>query len=69
MTVAAIRPAGNDQAFIQVSFYESQRFYKLPKDANPAYIKLLTESERRKTTVTIKRASEYSDVILTVTRK
>lgn len=69
MTVAAIRPATNDQAFIKVSFNESQRFYKLPKDANPVYIELLKESEKNHTQVTIKRSSEYSDVILNVKKK
>jgi hypothetical protein len=66
MTVAGIRPPGNDQAFTQVTFNESARFYKLPKNANPAYLDMLKESQQKKTLVIIRRASEYSDVILSV---
>jgi hypothetical protein len=68
MTVAAIRP-GKDQAFIKVTFLESQRFYKLPNDSNPVYIDLLKASEKNKTAVVIKRIDEHSDVILSVQQK
>lgn len=69
LTVAAIRPANNDQTFVKVSFNESQRFYKLPNNADPAYIDLLKESEKNHTPVLVKRANEYSDVILRVRKK
>jgi len=66
MTVAAIRPANNDETFVRVTFNESQRFFKLPNDANPKYLELLKESEKNKTPVIIKRANEGSDIILEV---
>lgn len=66
MTVAAIRASNNNETFIRVTFLQSQRFYKLPNDANPAYLKLLQESEKEHTPVIIKRAKEESDVILSV---
>lgn len=68
LTVAAIR-ANNDQTFVRVSFNESQRFYKLPNNADPAYLDLLKESEKNHTPVLVKRADEYSDVILSVKKK
>ncbi|MFI5196575.1 MAG: hypothetical protein ACHQD8_05755 [Chitinophagales bacterium] len=69
MTVAAIRAANPKNTFIEVTFSESQRFYKLPNDADPKYLILLKESEKNNTPVIIKRVSEYSDVILSVSKK
>lgn len=66
MTVADVFPPQGDDNFSKVTFYQSQRFYKLPNDANPTYIKLLKEAKQNKTPVTIKRAYEESDVILSV---
>ena len=66
MTVVAIRPPHNNETFVRVSFTPSQRFYKLPNDANPAYLDLLKASEKNHTPVVIKRAKEESDVILSV---
>ena len=68
MTVAAIRSANPNDTFIRVTFSQSQRFYKLPNDADPAYLSLLKVSEKNNTPVVIKRASEESDVILKVTK-
>jgi len=69
MTVARIRPSGKDQTFISVTFDQSQRFYKLPNSANPAYLELLKASEASHTPVIIKRATQASDVILSVQKK
>lgn len=66
MTVAAIRAANPNDTFIRVTFSQSQRFYKLPNDADPAYLKLLKESVKNNTPVIITRAGEKSDVILSV---
>ena len=66
MTVAAIRTPGNNETFIRITFLQSQRFFKLPNDANPAYLNLLKESEKDNTPVIVKRAKEESDVILSV---
>lgn len=66
MTVAAIRTSNSNEAFVRVTFLQSQRFYKLPNDANPTFLKLLKESEKGHTPVIIKRSKEESDVILSV---
>ena len=66
MTVAAIRPPNSNETFVRITFLQSQRFYKLPNDANPAYLRLLKESEQQHSPVVIKRAQEESDVILGV---
>lgn len=69
MTVAAIRPANTDETFVRVTFTQSQRFYKLPNDANPKYLLLLKESEKNHTAVLVKRAKEESDIILEVKKQ
>ncbi len=66
MTVIAVEPPNNNETYISVIFQISQRRYKLPKDANPAYIKLLKESARNHTPVLIERAKEESDIIMSV---
>lgn len=66
MRVVAIQPASSNEPFLTVIFSESQRFYKLPNDANPKYLELLKASAHDHTLVTIKRASEESDVIISV---
>lgn len=69
LTVAAInQPAGNE-AYIEVSFNESARFYRIPKNAAPEYLELLKMSEATNTPVLVKRANEYSDIILRVRKK
>jgi len=69
LTVAAIRPATGDDPYIEVTFNESARFYRISKNAAPAYIDLLRESEKTGKPVLVKRANEDSDVILRVRRK
>jgi hypothetical protein len=66
MTVAMIRPT--EDKFIPINFLESARFFRLAKDANPAYLELLKESERGHFKVLVKRASEESDLIVSVER-
>lgn len=66
MTVLMISPPSNEETSIGVIFQVSQRRYKLPKDANPAYLKLLKESQANHTPVLVERASEASDVIVSV---
>jgi hypothetical protein len=69
LTVAAIRPPVGNEPYIEVSFNESARFYRIPKNAAPAYLELLRESEKNSTPVLVKRANEYSDIILRVKKK
>ncbi len=69
MTVAAIRPPQGDDAYIEVTFNESARFYRIPKNATPEYLDLLRASEKNSTPVLVKRANEYSDIILRVRKK
>jgi hypothetical protein len=66
LTVAAIRPPNDGETFMRVSFLQSARFYKLPLDADPAYLKSLNESVKTHTPVMVERASEESDVIVSV---
>jgi hypothetical protein len=66
MTVVAIRPAAKDETFCTVIFSQSARFYKLPNNANPAYLELLKKSEQTKTPITILRTNDESDMILGV---
>ena len=66
MTVLSVAPANNDETYISVIFQVSQRRYKLPKNANPAYLKLLRESEKSHTPVLVERAKEESDIIVSV---
>jgi hypothetical protein len=66
MIVLSVNLPNNDETFIGVIFRVSQRRYKLPKDANPAYLKLLKESEKDHTSVLVERAREQSDVIVSV---
>jgi hypothetical protein len=66
MTVAAIRAANPNETFVKVTFFQSQRFFKLPNDANPDYLNLLKESEKNNTPVVVKRENQESDVLLSV---
>ena len=66
LTVAQIKPVNPEETFIRVSFLESARFYKLPKNADPSYLKLLKTSEKKHIPVLVKRANEESDVIVSV---
>jgi hypothetical protein len=68
LTVAGIRPENKGDTFVRVSFLQSARFYKLPKDANPEYLILLKESEKSHKPVMVERANETSDVIISVTK-
>ncbi len=69
LTVAAIRPATGNDPYIEVTFNESARFYRISKNAAPTYIDLLRESEKTGKPVLVKRANEDSDEILRVRRK
>ncbi|GAA4463401.1 hypothetical protein GCM10023093_11760 [Nemorincola caseinilytica] len=69
LTVAAIRPAQPADQYVEISFLESARFYRLPRNADPSYIDLLQRSQQEHTPVLVKRANEYSDVILRVRKK
>jgi hypothetical protein len=68
MTVAGFPPSEAKDAgkYVTVSFNESARFYRLSVKSDPAYMKLLKESERDHTSVVVKRADEKSDIILNV---
>jgi len=69
LTVAAIRPSRGEGSYLEISFNESARFYRISKDAAPAYLDLLRESEKNGKPVLVKRANEYSDIILRVRKK
>lgn len=69
LTVAAIRPAQPTDQYIEISFNESARFYRLPRNADPSYIELLQRSQKESKPVLVKRANEYSDVIMRVRKK
>ena len=69
LTVAAMNPAFGEDAYIEVTFNESARFYKIPKNAAPEYLRLLKKSKEEQIPVLVKRASESSDMILTVRKK
>jgi hypothetical protein len=67
MTVVNITPTkGKDS--VTVIFTPSQRFYKMRIKSNAKYLALLEASKRDKTLVTIVRADEKSDVILSVSK-
>ncbi len=66
MVVIHIEPPEKDLSYITVIFRISQRYYKLPKNGNPKYLKLLKESEKNNTPVLVRRAKEESDVIVSV---
>jgi hypothetical protein len=69
LTVAAIHPPVGEDPYLEVTFNESARFYRISKNAAPAYISLLRESEKKSTAVLVKRAGENSDIIIRVRRK
>jgi|GEM_PF-3218134 len=69
LTVAAIHPASATDQYIEVTFNESARFYRLPRNANPSWISLLEESQKNSTPVLVKRANEYSDIIIRVRKR
>ena len=69
LTVAAISTPRSEDAYIEVSFNESARFYRIPKNTAPSYLDLLRQSQKNSTPVLIKRANEYSDIILRVKKK
>lgn len=69
MTVAAIREKNPGDHFTRVTFSESQRFYKLPDDADPAYMQLLQESQKNNTPVVVSTDKKHDDVIVGVKRK
>jgi len=66
MTVLLVNLENNNEPYIGVIFQVSQRRYKLPKDANPAYLQLLKESQHDHTPVLVERAKEESDIIVSV---
>ncbi len=67
-TVAAIKPSRDIDTFVRVCFLQSARFYKLSKNADPGYLKLLKESEEKHTPVLVERVKEESDVIVRVSK-
>jgi hypothetical protein len=66
MTVIDVGPLADDAHNLGVIFRISQMKYKLPKDANPEYLRLLKESEKNHTPVLVERATEQSNVIISV---
>lgn len=67
LTVAGIDTGKNAQ-YTVVTFYQSQRFYKLLKHSVKyrAYFQLLRHSQKAKTPVCVYRRTEYSDTIIRV---
>jgi hypothetical protein len=68
MTVLKILPAGKSDSVTRIIFQTSQRIYKLPLKAKPVYLLRLKESLEKHVPVLIKRASEKSDIILSVNK-
>jgi hypothetical protein len=66
LTVARILPGNDTDSFTEVTFSESQRFYRLPKTANHSYLEILTAAEKSGKPVIVRRANETSDIILSV---
>lgn len=65
-TVAGIN-VKQDRSYAVITFYQSQRFYKLLHTPRyQTYIQLLRHSQKSKTQVYIYRRSEYSDTIASV---
>lgn len=69
LTVAQVRPAQAGDQYTEVTFLESARFYRLPRNADPAYLELLKKSQDEHIQVLVKRANEYSDIITRVRKK
>ena len=67
LRVAVVRPAGDD-GYITVGFLRSQRFYKIAKDTNPAYLELLKNSEKNQSSVRITLENRDSDIIVGVSK-
>lgn len=66
MTVARIIPGNPLDSFTEVTFNESQRFYRISERASHKYLKLLKASEKNSKPVKVTRANEQSDIILKV---
>jgi hypothetical protein len=69
LTVAEVRPAQPGDQYTEVTFLESARFYRLHRNADPAFLELLKKSQEQHTQVLVKRANEYSDIITRVRKK
>lgn len=69
LTVAQVRPAQPGDQYAEVTFLESARFYRLPRNADPAFLELLKKSQDEHIQVLVKRANEYSDIITRVRKK
>ena len=69
LTVANI-DAGQNARYAVITFYQSQRFYKLPKHSAKyaAYFQLLKHSQKTKMPIYVYRRTEYSDTITKVVR-
>jgi len=69
LTVAHINTTQSKQ-YAVISFYQSQRFYKLPVHSPQyrSYIQLLRHAQKTNTPLYIYRRSEYSDTIIKVAR-
>lgn len=65
-TVVKYQPAGPGDPYTKVMFATSDKVFKLPAKANPAYAKRLKESFDKHTPVYVKRSSEQSDLIQSV---
>ena len=67
LTVASIDIRQNTH-YAVITFYQSQRFYKLPRHSVKyrAYFQLLKYSQKTKTPVYVYRRTEYSDTIAKV---
>lgn len=65
LTVAKLWDEDQD-GIIQVTFLQSARYYKIAANKKISYITLLKNSQETKTPVIVSRASEQSDIILSV---
>lgn len=65
LTVASISPSRDDSKYVEVTFLESSRFYKINKKSKKN-LDILAAGQKDHKQVWVKRANEYSDVILRV---
>jgi|GEM_PF-2960013 len=68
MTAIEVVAPQSGEDFYEVTFRRSQRHYRLGSKAPAKYVKLLRESARKHTPVTVWRAGEESDIIEKVER-
>jgi hypothetical protein len=65
LTVGGVSPSREDQKYMEVVFLESARYYRISKKSKKS-LALLSEAQKSQKPVMVKRANEYSDIIIGV---